>query len=575
MFLERTDRSSARISSRSLNADGVWTGVTWGEGRVAVEEIALGLLERGLRPSESVAIMARTRREWTWCDLAIQWAGGITVGIYLGLPDDRLRRDLAAVSARRIVVDDETTAARARSLGLEVLVIEGSGADGLAALREEGRRRRARRPEELRRRAEALQPETIASLVLTSGTSGEPKAVQLSHRSFCHVTWASSQVLPHAGKRALAFLPLAHAFQRYSSYLGLVAEVDAWYARSLDTVREDLETVRPQVTAMVPRILEKIHDEALRRGRAQTGLRGLLFRRGLSARLDAGSAGGIGSLAASLVGRRIRGALGGRIEFIGAGGAPLDPAVAAFFEAFGMPVLEGWGLSETCAPASLSTPSARRLGAVGRALPGMEITTAPDGELRVRGPSLFSGYLDAPAETAAAFDDEGWLLTGDLGTVDADGYVWITGRKKDLIVTAGGKKVAPAPLEHALTRHPWIEQAMVVGDRHPYLGALLSLRIEAKQLLSDRIGLDPERPDAEWLAHPEISEELGRHRAQLNAARPRFEQLGPLGALSCAPNAEDGTLTPTLKISRARLLEREADRVAHLYGVSGARGDSP
>jgi long-chain acyl-CoA synthetase len=330
------------------------------------------------------------------------------------------------------------------------------------------------------------------------------------------------------------------------------------------------------VITLVPRVLEKIHAEALARGRrGRPGQRAVFERMlaALDARRAARAAENAPPLADALwaraarptIGRRVRAALGGQLKLVGSGGAPLAPEVGAFFEDIGIPVLEGWGLTETTAPACLNTLDTRRLGTVGRPLPGTEVRVAPDGELRVRGPGVFAGYERDDPATRAAFDDEGWLRTGDLGSIDDRGFVRIVGRAKELIVTAGGENVAPAPLEAALARHPWVAEAWVVGDGRPHVAALVALAPEAKEALADRVALSADAPDAAWLEAAPVREELSRHLQQVNAACARFEQVKRLGAFEEPPSLDAGTLTPTLKIVRSALAQRNAEAVERLY----------
>lgn len=558
-FIERCERGGSQIASHRL-VDGVWQGHSWREGREHVERLAAGLLQCGLQPKERVGIVAGTRREWTWCDLAIQWAGGQTVGIYASMPVRKTADMLRDVGAQRVFVDEAADADGLRAQGFEVHPM-----GQLEPLEAQGAERLRARPEEMLQRASELGPDDVATVVFTTGSTGRPRKVPVTHRQLLYVIEATSSVVPYAGARALAFLPLAHVFQRYASYLGLVTDVEAYYARGLDTVREDLLAARPSCFALVPRYLEKIHDDAMRKLSARPAP----FRRGFAALRKGGERGWaeplLGATFGRLVARAVKRALGGRLAFIGSGGAPLDLEVEAFFDAIGVPIVQGWGLTETTAPLTLNTLGARKLGSVGRALPGTELKTSPGGELLARGPGVFSGYEGAASATQAAFDAEGWFRTGDLGRIDDDGFVFIHGRKKHIIVTAGGSKVAPMPLEAALGRSPLVEHALVVGDGRPYVGALLQLSETGRSTLRAHTGLGSSASDPELLAHPSAQGTLRAMLVRVNEGAPAYAQVRRLAGMEVAATEAEGTLTPKRELARAAALSANLEAVERLY----------
>lgn len=581
LFLHRAEVSAERIATYA-KVDGRWVGLSWRGVRQAVEEVALGLLELGAQRGDRVAIVSQTRREWSQVDYASMMIGGITVGLYPTLTGPQSRELLEHSGARFVFVEDRAQRTKIqeamgdRPITLITLEHKAEGALTFDELRRAGAKRRLEHPDELARRARENKSSDVVTYVYTSGTTGEPKGAMLTHANFHYVIHATNLLVPYAGERALLFLPLAHSLQRYASYLGLITDVEGWYAESLEKVRENLVEVRPTIFALVPRVLEKIHGKAVAAGHAHPGLQQRVFdgalgalhevghqRRGgyepgLRARLKA-------KFADRILGQRIRDGMGGRVKFIGSGGAPLPRDTHEFFEDAGVPILEGYGLTETSAPVCINTLETRRIGTVGRPLPGTEVRLAPDGEILVRGPGIFGGYHQNSAATAEAFDDEGWFKTGDIGEMSRDGFLTITDRKKDLLITAGGKNIAPQPVENQLKRHPFVGQAVVIGDRRPYLVALLALDPEAKNELAKRHGLPDDANALQVAAVPEVAQALDRHLQELNADRAGFEQVKRWAVLPHELTIESGELTPTLKVKRRIISERYGAEIEALY----------
>lgn len=582
LFLRRAERSADRVAS-SAKVNGQWVPLTWRAVRQAVEEIALGLLEIGVARGDRVAIISQTRREWSQADMAILCLGGVTVGIYPTLTAAQTQGLILQSGAKVVFVEDEAAEQKLRDCPVEGLTIigfrPGEGSPGtlsLDALRRRGRARADQHPDELERRVAEGKTSDVVTFVYTSGTTGQMKGAMLTHANFHYVIHATSALIPYDGERTLAFLPLAHSLQRYVSYLGLIADADAFYAESLDKVQDNLQEVHPTALTLVPRVLEKIHATIMEKGRSGRALRRRVFEGSLEA-LHARGEGRRGGAAVGpwlaararvadrLVGARVKERLGGAIKFIGCGSAPLARDVHELFEDIGIPVLEGWGLTETSAPVCLNTLSQREIGSVGRPLPGTDVRLADDGELLVRGPGVFSGYYQDAAATAAAFDDEGWFRTGDIGALTRSGFVRITDRKKNLIITAGGKNVAPQPIEAALVRDPLIAEAVLIGDRRPYLVALLALDPSLVEQLA-RTHRTPVEPAA-VAAIPEVSARLDRALDAVNQTLARFEQVKRWGVLPEVPSIESGLLTPTLKIRRSALEARYHGMVEGLYRV--------
>jgi long-chain acyl-CoA synthetase len=591
LLFQRRARSRGDAVAGRCKVEGRWTAFTWSSSLQAVEETACGLIDLGIQRGDRVGIISQTRREWAVADMAILTAGAITVGVYPTLTAAQTRYVLEHSGCLVVFVEDADTLEKTRlalaglSRPPKLVVLSGASPDPstptLAALQLRGGTRRALRPSELDGRRAQARPEDVATYVYTSGTTGEPKGAMLTHANFHYVVHASARILPYEGRTALAFLPLAHSLQRYASYLGLVADVDGYYAESLDTVAEDIRDVRPHCFATVPRILEKIRAKVLATGRDGSDLRRDVFERSLRVLGEYGAARRAGlvpgvrlaakaRVADRLVGGRIRERIGGRVEWLGCGGAPLDPAVHAFFEDLGIAILEGWGLTETSAPVCINTLDQRRIGSVGRPMPGSYVRLAEDGEIEVRGPGVFVGYYADEAATREAFTEDGWFKTGDVGVMSREGFLRITDRKKNLLITAGGKNVAPQPIEERLRADPLIGQAVVLGDRRPYLVAMIGLDEDARRGLCAEHGLPPETEVDRLAAEPSVRAALERRVAEVNAGLAGFEQIKRWAVLPEELTVEAGTLTPTLKVKRRAVETRYADRIEGLFdGPSG------
>ncbi len=598
LFLQRCRVSADRIAGYS-KIDGRWVGFTWAEARLAVEEIALGLVELGARRGDRIGILSSTRREWGLADQAITCIGGVTIGIYPTLTQSQTRYLIEHADVHVIFVEDRAQRVKVlEALGdRDVRVIlfdleehEPSAETGrrpsvapapertiaLSALRRMGAKHRLEHPEEFERRVAENKSTDVVTYVYTSGTTGEPKGAMITHANFHYVVHATSMLVPYSGERSLVFLPLAHSLQRYVSYLALIADVEAYYAESIEKVPDNIREVHPTCFAVVPRVLEKIHARVMTQGRAGPNWRVSVFDKSLAAMSVAGQALREGKepglrarlgrgIANRLVGDRIRDGMGGRVKFLGSGSAPLPRDVHEFFEDLGIPILEGYGLTETSAPATLSTLSSRRIGMVGRPIPGTYVKIANDGEILIKGPGVFSGYYRNEEATKDAFTEDGWFKTGDIGRISREGFLQITDRKKDLIITAGGKNCAPQPIEGALKRDMLVAQAVVIGDRRPYLTALLVLDAEASKGVARDAGLPEGTGPEELAASPRVRARLDAHVAKVNEALPRYEQIKKWDVLPAEMTIESGELTPTMKVKRRVVYERYGDRIERLY----------
>ncbi len=554
------------------------------EGFAATAALAEALAAHGVGKGDRVAQLSDNRPEWHWVDLAALDLGAVHVPIYPTLTAEQVAYQLADSGARVAFAENPDQAAKIASVrerlpDLTLLVqVEGDPVEGAVALEELVAAHRGRAAEEaFWRRAGEVAPDDLASIVYTSGTTGDPKGAMLSHRNFVANVEAVLPRVPLGPEDvALEFLPLCHVFERTCGYAYMAVGCRKIYC-SPHVVATVIAEAAPTCFASVPRLYERIHATIMARVAAAPAGKRRLFhwavetgRRVARHRLE-GTPVPLGlrlrhRLADRLVLAKLRAALGGRIRFVLSGGAPLDPALAEFFHAIGIPVQEGYGLTETSPAIGINgyQPGQNRLGSIGKPLDNLEVKLAPDGELLVRGPSVFLGYWNKPEATAEAFDEDGFFRTGDIARIDDDGFIWITDRKKDLIIPAGGKNVAPQPIEGELKKSPYIDNAVLIGDRRPYIVALLSPSEEGLLAWAARHGLGGLSLE-ELLAEPAVRRLFEEAVAEVNSRLGRFEQIRKFRVLPRPLSQEDGHLTPTLKVKR-RVVEREfADLIEAMY----------
>jgi long-chain acyl-CoA synthetase len=562
----------------SVRTEDAWQAVTWAQLATRVRAVAAGLVASGLRPGDRVALMGAPSVQWTGADLGILAAAGVTVPIYETSSAEQCARILSNAGVRLALVDagDEPAAriesARRKAPGLDGVLTLTDGLQELAGRAGGGDHA------EVERRGAAISGQDLATIVYTSGTTGVPKGCELTHQ---HVVWTARQVATafrgvlRAGDSTLLVLPLAHALARLLQFLCLEAGVCLGYARSRASLAEDLRSFRPTLLLGVPRLYDKLYHGA----RDQTsGVGRWIFDAAAEAGRQWSSSGQPGlalrgrhAIADRLVYRRLREALGGRVRYCVSGGAPLEPALAHFFNAAQIPILEGYGVTETAAPAAVNTPEATRIGTVGRPVPGVTIAIADDGEVLVKGPNVFGGYHGDPQATKEAFTADGWLRTGDLGELDEDGFLRITGRSKELLVTAGGKNVSPAPLERRLGAERLVAQAVVVGDDRPFVGVLLALDDEELTAFANEHGLGGAAPD-QLRDHATVRAELQRGVDRANEGASKAESIRAFVVLDRALSEEHGELTPTMKPRREVVAEHFADEIDRLYAGSETPG---
>ena len=538
-----------------------WEQVGWEDAAEQIDALAVGLVARGVAAGEPVAMLARTRMEWTFCDLALASIGAVLVPVYPTASAEEVRYIVEHCGVRLLIAE---TARDLRRLGEQpveqVILMDGEGGATLAGVIEEGRSAAAEVRAEARSREAAVAETDVLTYLYTSGTTGTPKACVLTHRNFTAMTEAVRALhVVGPGDSLLLFLPLAHNFARLMQYTGICEGVPVIYCRDFIAVPKALTATRPTVVPGVPRFYEQIASQVrssidrldpVRRAAARWALRSAAAERAPGKR-----PGPIGRAKLAAADRLVLGAvrerMGGRVRIGVSGGAPLPADAAELFRAAGVTVVEGYGLSEATCASHFNRPEDPRPGTVGPPLPGISARLGEDGEVLLRGETVFAGYLGDPEATAEVMTEDGWLRTGDIGEIDEDGFLRIVDRKKDLIVTSGGKNIAPQKLEGALRADPLISEALVVGDRRPYLVALIAPDMAEVRRLD--------------LSREELERRIGEAVARVNAAVGKTERIARHAVLDRQFSQERGEVTATLKLRRRTCAERFSATIDELY----------
>jgi long-chain acyl-CoA synthetase len=559
---------------------GTWTPVTWREFAVQVRRLAAGFIAAGIQPGDRVALMSRTRFEWALADYAILAAGGVTVPIYPTSSLEQVEWILGDSGAVGVVAetDDHAGKVAAARVGLPALAhvwqIGGSRFGGLPDLTARGAQVSTEQVEERRRTRGAAD---LAEIVYTSGTTGRPKGCMLSHGNLvanarnCMENDGFKGVFgEHAS--TLLFLPLAHSYAQLIQYGAIYSRTVLGLADMADAVAE-LPAYQPTAVLSVPRLWEKAYHSA--RHKADAEGHGKIFARAeataiaYSQALDTGDPSLALRLEHALFDRlvyaRLRAALGGQVRYAWSAAAPLSTRLGHFFRGCGITILEGYGMTETSPATNSNTPDAQKIGTVGRPIPGCTIRIAEDGEVLVKGHMVFQGYWNNPGATKEMIDEDGWLHTGDLGALDDAGFLAITGRKKDLIITAAGKNVAPAVLEDRLRAHWLVSQCLVIGDARPYIGALVAVDPETLAQWKTDNGKPPTAAVADLRGDPALRAEIQAAIDEANKAVSQAEAIKKFAILGEDFTEAAGQLTPTLKLRRHVIMQQYANQIAALY----------
>jgi len=592
LFFTTVDRHAGLPAAFRSKVGGAWVSITHREALGRVQAISLGLRELGIKPGDKVAIVSENRPEWALTDYACLCARATDVPIYPTLTAKQTEYILR--DSESIAVFCSTAAQVAKVLevqgalpGLQqIIVFDGDAAAGrpgvisLAALEGKGRAVVSRHPNW---KAEALSagPEDLATLIYTSGTTGDPKGVMLSHHNIWSNVQACLQMIPiGSGDECLSMLPLSHSYERMVDYTLFQAGVIINYAESFDTVAANLQDVKPTVVLSVPRLYEKVYARVL-----ETALSGSVIKRNIFfwakrageqwATLSLAGLpipGGLAlkkKLADRLVFAKLRARTGGRIRFFVSGAAPLSADIAKFFYSAGLPVIEGYGLTESSPVLTLNPLDRIKLGTVGRAIPGVELKIAQDGEILARGPNIMQGYYKLPEATTETIDTDGWLHTGDIGEIDSDGYLKITDRKKELLKTAGGKYIAPQPIELAVKRNKFVANAMLYGDRRKFPIILIVPNFDNLERWARERSLTY-GTHAELIALADVHAKIEREVMSMLSHLAKFETPKKVVLLEKDFTIESGELTPTLKVKRRIVEQHYKDKIDAAYAAEDA-----
>ena len=538
---------------------GDWVEVTWADAARAVDELANGLLELGIQKGEAFGLLARTSLEWALFDFALGLVGAVGAPIYSSSSARDTQYVLEHSEAVGVLVEDDDQRAKVAGSGVRHVI----SFSELDALRERGRAYAADHPAALDERADSIDEDELFTFIYTSGTTGPPKACMIRHRNYYAMVQKGDEMedrLTEPGDVMLLYLPLAHNYGRLLHLSSVYTGFTIAFLPDPLRAGAELPRVRPQLFPSVPRVYEKIHTTVVGEFADQTGAKKSIVDWALRvgyrvSRLRQAKQPIPATLlwqhriADKLVYSKVKARLGGRLRVANAGGAPLSREIAEFFYAIDILILEGYGLSEITTAATVNRAGDFKFGTVGKPLPGVELEFADDGEILIRSNTVFAGYYRDPESTKATLDDEGFVHTGDIGHLDDDGFLVITDRKKDIIVTAGGKNVAPQNLENELKAHRVISQVLVVGDRKPYVAALITV--------------DPEATDG--MSDTHVHDAVQGAIDSVNADRSRYEQIKRFTVLPREFSLEEDEMTPTLKLRRKVILDHFAHEFAALY----------
>ena len=576
-------RSTPELALFAIDeGNGIWRDVTAQAFCDEVVALAKGFVATGIQPGQAVAIMSRTRYEWALIDFALWWVGAVSVPIYETSAPAQMEWILTDSESIALFAETEEHLARFDEIRANApLVRQTWQIDGgsIAKLIEMGHGVGA---DILEQRRTSAKLNDLATIIYTSGTTGRPKGCELLHRGFIDLTKNACIELPdviQVGSSTLLFLPMAHVFARFISVLAAYAGVKVGHQGDSKNVGPAMLSFRPTFLLAVPRVFEKVYNSAEQK--AEASGKGKIFRKAAYTAIAYSKALDTGRVPLGLsiqhkifdvlVYKKLRAAMGGRVKFAISGGGPLGARLGHFYRAIGLVMLEGYGLTEVTAPAMIGRPDSLKIGKVGRILPGCGIQIADDGEIWLRGSNVMRGYWHNPAATAEAMSGD-WFKTGDIGELDDEGFLSITGRKKEILVTAGGKNVAPAPMEDPLRANPLIGQAVVVGDNRPFVAALISLDAEMLPLWLANRGLDKNLTIAEAAKLPAVIAEIQHSIDRVNKNFSKAESIRKFVVIDRELTEDSGHLTPSLKIKRDVIAREFAGAIDELYASAPMTG---
>jgi long-chain acyl-CoA synthetase len=583
LYLHAIDRH-ARPDAMLYREAGEWRALSHRDVEQRVDRMAAALAGIGVGRGDRVAILAENRPEWAIADFAVLSLGAVSVPLYPTLPANQIAYILKDSGARAIFVSTRDQLAKILEIRADLDTLqavvafddpgEAAGAQRLGEFLAAGEARiNAGDFPGVRELAASIGRDDLATLIYTSGTTGDPKGVMLTHFNIASNVAAVDQHRVfdlRPGQVALSFLPLSHSFERMVDYYYWLRGVTIAYVDAVDKVAESMLEVRPQIVAAAPRVFEKIFARVM----GATGLKRVLVmwakrtgEAGVEERLSGkrpGPAGLAEKLADRLVFSKLRARTGGRVQAFVSGSAPLSADIAKFFWAAGLPVYEGYGLTETSPVLAVNRPGQVRLGSVGPPIPGTEIRIGADGEILARGPQIMKGYFRNPEATAAVIDDDGWLHTGDVGEIDGDGFLWITDRIKNMIVTAGGKNVAPAPIENVAAMSPYVAQVLMIGDKRPFPALLVVPDLENLTAWARSVGIQESAPEA-LAREPRVQELLERETLGRLDGFARYEVPKKIVVVPREFSLEEGEITPTMKVKRNVVERNYAELIEEIY----------
>ena len=564
---ERVERTPDDNLVEYKNAQGEWAAFTAAEFKNKVVALAKGLIARGVMPGDSVSIIAHTCWQWTALDVAIMSIGALTVPVYETNSPAQVKMIFNDANVKMAFAEDDFQRDKIESVRDQCPDLGDVYVIGLGAIDTIIEYGRAVSDAEFLEREQTVKGSDLATIVYTSGSTGTPKGVELTHANFVFITYSGVNSMPDIAmkpnRRLLLFLPLAHVFARYMQFFCFAGNVSLGLSSNLKTILADFKAFKPTFILAVPRIFEKIYNAASQK--AGAGFKGRVFADATQTACDwshAQQSGGSIPLALNakhalynkLVYSSIMEVFGGHVEYAVSGGAPLDSSIAHFFNGVGLPLLEGYGMTETCGPVCVSLPEDNRIGTIGMPMCGITAGIAEDGELVVKGPLVCKGYHNNPGVTAQQITD-GWLHTGDLGDISEDGFISITGRKKDLIITAGGKNVSPGLLEASVMTSPVVNQCLVIGDKKPFVAALVTLDLADANNWLESQGAKPEPDLASLAKNAIVHAEVERAVNAANEGVSRAESIRKFEILPDEFTEANGMLTPSLKTRRAQIVE--------------------
>lgn len=592
VFRNRVQKYGSRIAlEKKLN--GKWDSVSWEDYYKRAAYVGLALKDMGLQKGDRVSLLSENRLEWLYADMGVLGAGGCIVPIYPTLIDEEVEYIVSHSDSKFLIVENNAQLQKGlytakRYPGLKkIIVIDSTGKTanpmimGYNELLDKGKALYNKDAEAFASLADTIAQDDLATIVYTSGTTGVPKGAMITHKNIMAVIKALDIIEPHYAydsDQTVPFLPLSHVFERVAGHFyGMYVGITASYAESLDTLIQDIQEKRPTVVLAVPRVLEKVYQQILSQVQDQTPFKQKVFYWGqkvgskISELREQKKNPGFNlslkyKIAYAIIFKKLQNALGGRVRWMTASGAPTAREIILFFNSAGIMVIEGYGMTECCAPATMSNIADYRIGTVGRPLPGVDITIADDGEILIKGDNVFKGYWKMPEETKDSFTQDGYFMSGDIGLFDEAGFLMITDRKKDLIITSGGKNVAPQKIENLIKSDPLFLEAIVIGDKRKYLTVLVNISQEQAERIAKEKGINVNSLH-DLFNNPRFQTIVEEHIEKCNQKLARYETVKKVGIIKNEFSKETGELTATLKVKRKAVQQKYQSIIDSLYEV--------